>query len=66
MGAKARQWRLNGSEGIVDYAVLGQTIAEITKGEADPVALMAAVACEVHFSDTRLDLASFIDLWPCR
>ena len=43
----------------VDYAALAKTIAALTVGETDPVALMATVACEVHFSDSRFDWTRF-------
>lgn len=43
----------------VDYAVLAATIAELTRGETDSVALMATVACEVHHSDGRFDWTGF-------
>jgi GAF domain-containing protein len=37
---------------MMEYALLAKTIAALTEGETDPIALMATVACEVHFSDT--------------
>ncbi len=43
----------------VDYAVLAATIAELTRGETDSVALMATVTCEVHHSDGRFDWTGF-------
>ena len=42
-----------------DYATLSQTIAALTEGETDTVALMATVACEVHHSDDRFDWTGF-------
>ncbi|MFY0693308.1 MAG: GAF domain-containing protein [Paracoccaceae bacterium] len=42
-----------------DYAELKQTIASLTAGEDDAVALMATVACEVHHSDARFDWTGF-------
>ena len=42
-----------------DYALLAQTIASLTEGEDDSVALMATVACEVHHSDARFDWTGF-------
>ncbi|MEM6758123.1 MAG: GAF domain-containing protein [Pseudomonadota bacterium] len=42
-----------------DYAVLARTIASLTEGEDDTVALMATVACEVHHSDDRFDWTGF-------
>lgn len=44
---------------IVDYLTLAKTIASLTEGEDDPVALMATVACEVHHSDERFDWTGF-------
>ncbi len=43
----------------VDYDLLSKTIASLTEGEDDPVALMATVACEVHHSDDRFDWTGF-------
>jgi L-methionine (R)-S-oxide reductase len=36
-----------------DYDTLTKTIASLTQGEDDAVALMATVACEVHHFDAR-------------
>jgi len=43
----------------VDYDTLRKTIAALTEGETDEVALMATVACEVHHSDARFDWTGF-------
>ena len=43
----------------VDYPTLHQTIASLTEGETDQVALMATVACEVHHSDDRFNCTGF-------
>jgi GAF domain-containing protein len=43
----------------VDYLTLSKTIASLTDGETDVVALMATVACEVHHSDDRFDWTGF-------
>jgi L-methionine (R)-S-oxide reductase len=43
----------------VNYNDLRQTIAALTTGEDDTVALMATVACEVHHSDDRFDWTGF-------
>ena len=43
----------------VDYPTLHQTIASLTEGETDQVALMATVACEVHHSDDRFNWTWF-------
>jgi GAF domain-containing protein len=42
-----------------DYKTLSQTIAALTEGETDTVALMATVACELHHSDDRFDWTGF-------
>ncbi len=43
----------------VKYDDLGKTIAALTDGETDLVALMATVVCEVHHSDDRFDWTGF-------
>lgn len=43
----------------VDYPTLAKTIAALTEGETDAVALMATVACEVHHADDRFDWTGF-------
>ncbi len=43
----------------VNYDDLHKTIAALTEGEDDEVALMATVACEVHHSDDRFDWTGF-------
>lgn len=43
----------------MDYHELRRTIASLTDGETDTVALMATVACEVHHSDDRFDWTGF-------
>ncbi|UWR39708.1 GAF domain-containing protein [Phaeobacter inhibens] len=43
----------------VDYETLAKTIAALTEGETDEVALMATMACEVHYSDERFDWTGF-------
>ncbi|THH36644.1 GAF domain-containing protein [Aliishimia ponticola] len=43
----------------VDYSELAKTIAALTEGETDEVALMATVTCEVHHSDDRFDWTGF-------
>ena len=43
----------------VNYSDLHKTIAALTEGEVDEVALMATVACEVHHSDDRFDWTGF-------
>ena len=43
----------------VDYPALAKTIAALTEGETDAVALMATIACEVHHADDRFDWTGF-------
>ena len=43
----------------VDYDLLAKTIAALTAGETDQVALMATITCEVHHSDDRFDWTGF-------
>lgn len=42
-----------------DYAELAKTIAALTQGETDTVALMATVVCELHHADDRFDWTGF-------
>ena len=42
-----------------DYPTLAKTIAALTEGETDVIALMATVACEVHHCDDRFDWTGF-------
>ena len=44
---------------MVDYDTLAKTIAALTVGETDAIALMATVTCEVHHSDARFDWTGF-------
>ncbi len=43
----------------VDYPTLAKTVAALTEGEDDPIALMATLACEVHHADARFDWTGF-------
>jgi len=43
----------------VHYPTLAQTIAALTEGETDSVALMATLACEIHHADDRFDWTGF-------
>ena len=43
----------------IDCTTLSKTIASLTEGETDAVALMAPVACEVHHADHRFDWTGF-------
>ncbi|MEJ6392928.1 GAF domain-containing protein [Gymnodinialimonas sp. 2305UL16-5] len=44
---------------MADYTLLSKTIAALTEGETDEVALMATVACELHHADDRFDWTGF-------
>lgn len=43
----------------LDYTSLARTIAALTTGETDEVALMATIVCEVHHADERFDWTGF-------
>ncbi|MFV1440069.1 GAF domain-containing protein [Phaeobacter sp. JH18-32] len=43
----------------VEYETLAKTIAALTEGETDEVALMATVTCEIHHSDDRFNWTGF-------
>jgi len=43
----------------IDYAAIGRTIAALTEGEDDVVALMATMVCELHQADDRFDWTGF-------
>lgn len=43
----------------INYATLAQTIAALTDGETDAIALMATVTCEIHNADDRFDWTGF-------
>ncbi len=43
----------------VDYDDLAKTVAALTEGETDEVALMATLACELHHADDRFDWTGF-------
>ena len=42
-----------------DYVELRSRIAALVEGEDDAVALMASIACELHWSDDRFDWTGF-------
>jgi GAF domain-containing protein len=44
---------------MAEYATLSKTIAALTEGETDTVALMATLACELHHADDRFDWTGF-------
>jgi GAF domain-containing protein len=44
---------------MADYDTLARTIAALTEGETDTVALMATLACEIHHADERFDWTGF-------
>lgn len=43
----------------IDYPTLTKTLASLTAGETDVIALMATVVCEVHHNDDRFDWTGF-------
>ncbi len=43
----------------IDYTTLSRTVASLTEGETDTVALMATLACEIHHADDRFDWTGF-------
>ncbi|MEX5728113.1 L-methionine (R)-S-oxide reductase [Rhodovulum iodosum] len=43
----------------IDYDALSKTLAALTEGETDTVALMATMACELHHADDRFDWTGF-------
>ncbi|SLN51956.1 Free methionine-R-sulfoxide reductase [Roseovarius gaetbuli] len=43
----------------IDYDEITRTIAALTAGESDAVALMATVVCELHHADDRFDWTGF-------
>lgn len=43
----------------VDYSTLSKTIGALAAGETDQVALMATLACEIHYSDDRFNWTGF-------
>ena len=43
----------------IDYDQIAKSIASLTEGETDTVALMATVACELHHADDRFDWTGF-------
>ncbi len=51
--------RLNVTNKAVDYRDLAKTVAALTEGETDDIALMATIVCEVHHSDDRFDWTGF-------
>lgn len=44
---------------MIDYKSLAQSIASLTCGETDEVALMATLACEIHHADDRFNWTGF-------
>ncbi|MDO5757815.1 MAG: GAF domain-containing protein [Rhodobacterales bacterium] len=43
----------------IDYDQISGTLASLTKGESDVIALMATMACELHHADDRFDWTGF-------
>lgn len=52
-----RAWHILGMR--IDYDHIARTIAALTEGEGDEVALMATVVCELHHADDRFDWTGF-------
>ncbi|MGX0877618.1 L-methionine (R)-S-oxide reductase [Roseovarius sp. MBR-154] len=50
-------WHIPGMR--IDYDSIAWTIAALTEGETDDVALMATVVCELHHADDRFDWTGF-------
>ena len=44
---------------MINYPLIAKTIAALTEGETDQVALMATVVCELHHADDRFDWTGF-------
>jgi len=43
----------------IDYDAISRTLASLTEGEDDIVALMATMVCELHHADDRFDWTGF-------
>lgn len=43
----------------IDYDAVAKSIASLTEGETDQIALMATVVCELHHADDRFDWTGF-------
>jgi len=43
----------------INYPTLARTLASLTAGETDEIALMATIACDIHHSDDRFDWTGF-------
>ena len=43
----------------IEYSEISKTLAALTEGESDEVALMATMACELHHADDRFDWTGF-------
>ena len=43
----------------IDYDTTAKTIAALTQGETDDVALMATIVCALHHADDRFDWTGF-------
>ena len=46
----------------IDYDQVARTLASLTEGESDVIALMATMACELHHADDRFDWTGFYRL----
>ncbi len=54
---RAALWQIQAMR--IDYDTTAKTIAALTQGETDPIALMATVVCELHHADDRFDWTGF-------
>lgn len=43
----------------IDYSEISKTLAALTEGEQDLIALMATMTCELHHADDRFDWTGF-------
>ncbi len=43
----------------IEYDEVAKTLTALTQGEADTIALMATMACELHHADDRFDWTGF-------
>ena len=41
------------------YSELARVVAALTEGESDEIALMATLACEIHYADERFNWTGF-------
>ena len=58
-GVETPRSRRSHGQTMISYDSLSKTVAALTEGETDPVALMATLACEIHRADDRFDWTGF-------